>query len=49
MYIDSPNLGFPNFNFLGGDQWKQARKLKATLVRNYHRPSDSLTHSQGEV
>ena len=24
---DSPNLGFPYFNFLGGYQWKQDRNL----------------------
>ena len=23
--------------------WKQARKLQATLVQNYEQPSDSLT------
>ena len=27
--VDSPNLGFPYFNFLGEAQWKQARKPRS--------------------
>ena len=38
--VDSANLGFLYFNFLGGYQLNKLASLEATLVRNY----DPATH-----
>ena len=46
--VDSPNLGFPYFNFLGGvPVKKQARKPRSYASPKLCPPTYLLTHSQG--